>query len=528
MTSVPLPVFVRRWTLGRTEQIMQRFHIVLVRPAGYAHSECFREVAEGLQWALGSLGHAAVVAENTLDPRATNIVLGAHLLPEAEALGLPANAVVYNLEQLGGAELPAWYPALASRVRVWDYSELNLPYWARVRQIAPIEVVPIGFAPILERIRPTAEQDIDVLFYGSVNERRKHILLALEAAGVRVRHAFGVYGAERDALIARSKVVLNVHFYESKVFELVRVSYLLANAKAVVTEPSPDLGRLAGGVAVFLYEQLVEGCLRFLANEEARRVLELRAQMLFREKDQAELLRPALQSLEAPLPPKQDFPRRLNLGSGKDWRADCLNIDVNTYWQPDAVLDVSQPLPEPVRVDTERFGTITLEPGCFDEILANDVLEHIPNLTAAMTAALRLLRPGGIFNIHVPYDLSCGAWQDPTHVRAFNERSWLYYTDWFWYMGWRDARFSIAKLDFVLSPLGESLKGKMEGEELVRTPRAVDSMRVHLRKQLLSEKEIDFAVTHIEHPESRKRQLTLGVKTPSKDREARELEATDR
>jgi len=43
-----------------------------------------------------------------------------------------------------------------------------------------------------------------------------------------------------------------------------------------------------------------------------------------------------------------------------------------------------------------------------------------------MTNCLKLLRVGGVFKILVPYDLSYGAWQDPTHIRAFNERSWLY------------------------------------------------------------------------------------------------------
>ncbi len=480
---------------------MGKFHIVLVKPAGYAHSEAFREVAEGLASALGSLGHAAVLGENTFDPSATNVVLGAHLLPEAEALALPASTVVYNLEQLGGAELPAWYPALAARMRVWDYSELNLPFWERVACLQPVQVVPVGFAAALDRIANAAGQDIDVLFYGSINERRRAVLLRLEAAGVRVHHAFGVYGAERDRLIARSKLVLNVHFYESKVFEVVRVSYLLANGKAVVTEPSPDLGGLAGGVAVFPYDELVRGCLDFLANDEARKVLELRARMLFRERDQAALLRPALAALALPLAPEPALPRKLNLGSGKDWRADCLNIDISDYWRPDAVLDLSQPLAWPVTVETGRFGRAELAPGWFDEIAANDVLEHIPNLMAAMSAALRLLRPGGVFDIHVPYDLACGAWQDPTHVRAFNERSWLYYTEWFWYMGWTEARFSIAKLDFVLSPLGESLKGKVGGDELIRTPRAVDSMRVHLRKQLLSEAERAQVQGYLRRPE---------------------------
>ncbi len=490
---------------------MNKFHIVPVRPSSYQHSECFCEIAEGLEWAFKELGYTVAIGDNTLDPAATNIVLGAHLLGEAEALALPSNTIVYNLEQLGGAELPAWYPALASRVRIWDYSELNLPYWSRVATIAPVSLIPVGHATVLDRISSAPEQDIDVLFYGSMNERRKSILLKLEAANVKVHHAFGVYGAERDALIARSKIILNIHFYESKVFEIVRVSYLLANGKAVVTEPSPDLGRIAGGVAVFEYDDFVQGCLDLLANENARKVLEFRARMLFREYNQATLLKPALESLGVPFPRRGGFPRRLNLGSGKDWREDCLNIDINDYWRPDAVLDISQPLPKTLELVTERFGAVPIGSGWFDEILANDVLEHIPNLTAAMAVALRLLRPGGIFNIHVPYDLSFGAWQDPTHVRAFNERSWLYYTEWFWYLGWTEARFSVHKLDFILSPVGESLKGKLGDEELIRTPRAVDSMRVLLKKQLLSEEEQKQVHGYLRRPEARASRTT---KTP--------------
>ena len=56
-------------------------------------------------------------------------------------------------------------------------------------------------------------------------------------------------------------------------------------------------------------------------------------------------------------------------------------------------------------------------------------------------AALALLKDGGRFEIEVPYERALTAWQDPTHVRAMNEKSWLYYTDWFWYLGWFEHRF---------------------------------------------------------------------------------------
>ncbi len=76
-------------------------------------------------------------------------------------------------------------------------------------------------------------------------------------------------------------------------------------------------------------------------------------------------------------------------------------------------------------VSSARYGDICLASGSFKKIIAYDVLEHVKDLRELMTNCLELLEMGGMFEILVPYDLSFGAWQDPTHVRAFNEKSWL-------------------------------------------------------------------------------------------------------
>ncbi len=185
-----------------------------------------------------------------------------------------------------------------------------------------------------------------------------------------------------------------------------------------------------------------------------------------------------------------NLPRRLNLGSGKSWQAECLNVDINPLWRPDICVDMSLPdlLERPL--DSTRFGRITLPPDYFDEITAVDVLEHVRDLVSLMTNCLRLLREGGVLRALVPFDLSYGAWQDPTHVRAFNERSWLYYTEWFWYVGWRDARFDLMELKFQLSEVGQMMAKDGVGNELIaRTPRAVDAMHVTLSKRPLSDAE---------------------------------------
>jgi SAM-dependent methyltransferase len=485
---------------------MGKFQIALIRPRGYLHTEAFRELAETLQLGLQSLGHGAQIQENIVDPRCTNLILGAHLLAPEQMQILPPGSIIYNLEQLGGAQLKPAYYELAARRQIWDYDLRNIEHWKRLNcAYSPIHV-PIGYVPELSRIAASPCQDIDVLFYGSLNERRNRILNALKDAGIKVHAVFGVYGKDRDDLIARSKIVLNVHFYESKVFEIVRVSYLLANSKAVVTECSSDAEMEEGvsdAVLGLPYDRLVEGCRAVLESDTERQALETRGFQWFSQRKESDILSNALQpSASITTKPRiVEIPRKLNMGSGKDWREDYFNTDFDPYWEPDAVLDFSRALPIGQPLETQRFGTVVLENNWFDEIIANDVLEHIPNLILAMTSCLNLLRVGGVFCIAVPYDLSWGAWQDPTHVRAFNERSWLYYTDWFWYMGWTEARFDIAQFDLGLSPVGKALaQQQMKGEDLVRHPRAVDQLKVVLRKRLLTEVEKQQAARFLKRP----------------------------
>ena len=155
----------------------------------------------------------------------------------------------------------------------------------------------------------------------------------------------------------------------------------------------------------------------------------------------------------------------LNLGSGKDYKPDCVNADIRADVGADWVVDICKPMARLKR---------------FDKIMAFDVLEHLPDLVQAMTNCRDMLIDGGEMHIHVPYDLSHGAWQDPTHVRAFNEKSWVYYCEWAWYLGWKGSRFEMTHLEMRLSEYGASLK--LSQDEILRLPRAVDSMYVILKK----------------------------------------------
>jgi hypothetical protein len=234
------------------------------------------EIAQTLQYGLRGLGYAAAIVENTADPLVKNIILGAHLLPPQDINALPAGTIIYNLEQLGANDWPEHYYDRASKHQIWDYSPLNIAKWKERGCLYEPQLVEIGYVPELSKIVPAPQQDIDILFYGAVNEHRRGVLRRLHESGANVQAVFGIYGRQRDALIARSKIVINIHQHQTNLFEQVRVSYLLANSKAVVSETSPDIGEFAQAVAAFPYEQLVDGCLELLRDDARRKELETR------------------------------------------------------------------------------------------------------------------------------------------------------------------------------------------------------------------------------------------------------------
>jgi hypothetical protein len=84
--------------------------------------------------------------------------------------------------------------------------------------------------------------------------------------------------------------------HEGQVFEIVRVSYLLAKSPAVVFERgcrSHEERGLESGIAFAEYDELVDSCVELL-DERARRELAERGYQVFSARSQAAMLRRAL------------------------------------------------------------------------------------------------------------------------------------------------------------------------------------------------------------------------------------------
>jgi hypothetical protein len=224
---------------------MASFNVVRIMPESNPHLRAFDEIAEVLVASLGELGHRVSSSVNSVEADATNIVLGFHVLAPAAMGSLPEDSILYNFEQIDPTSMmnPGRLDSFTG-FRVWDYSSKNVEAWGE-RGIDVVHV-PLGHHRCLRRLDRSEHPTTDVLFYGSMNERRRLVLDRLGDAGLSVNTLFGVYGAERDAAIEDARLVVNIHYYQARILETARLFYLFANAVPVVSEWSEALEVPAG------------------------------------------------------------------------------------------------------------------------------------------------------------------------------------------------------------------------------------------------------------------------------------------
>lgn len=252
------------------------------------HWRALAEVAGGIQYALDRLG---------VDEQ---VFFNAH----RAQLALPDDAIIFNAEQVpvygDTLQQERWkqYVERMKRHAVWDYSAVNA---ARLRLLGVERVVHcrIGWWPGLVSVPRANQQDVDVLFVGSMNARRATLIYDL-GKKLKVKTLFGVYGRQRDEWVARSKVVLSAHFYEHPIHEVFRTSHAVANAKCVVSESGgcdPELEAFAEDATTCVaYDRIVDACESLaLSSEERRESIGQRGRQIFEGIDQVAEVKAALE-----------------------------------------------------------------------------------------------------------------------------------------------------------------------------------------------------------------------------------------
>lgn len=127
---------------------------------------------------------------------------------------------------------------------------------------------------------------------------------------------------------------------------------------------------------------------------------------------------------------------RLDLACGDNKKEGFYGVDIAKTPSVDKVVDLDK-FPWPFKADS------------VEEIHCSHYIEHTKDIIKFMDECWRILKKGGKMTVIAPYYSSMRCWQDPTHVRAISEASFLYYNK-----NWREqnklAHYPIkADFDFV-------------------------------------------------------------------------------
>ncbi|MDI6777753.1 MAG: methyltransferase domain-containing protein [Patescibacteria group bacterium] len=137
--------------------------------------------------------------------------------------------------------------------------------------------------------------------------------------------------------------------------------------------------------------------------------------------------------------------QKLNLGCGKNIKNGYVNADITPFEGVDKAFDFDV-FPYP------------FSDGEFDEILADNVLEHLDDIPAVMKELHRLTKPDGEIRIIVPYYNCYGAYNDITHKHYFSHLSF----EPFYKKNTRgnyfiEEKFKLMKLKLIPTRLGKLL-----------------------------------------------------------------------
>lgn len=135
-----------------------------------------------------------------------------------------------------------------SNFYLFEYNILNIKYLKDTNKNIDYHFIPLCYNSFIEDYyssqivkKKYVEKDIDILFFGTLNTRRKYIINTLKNKYkiVRIHKLSNDANIELCNLIERSKIVLNVLYYDNNIiFDYYRNSFILSTKTLLITEKS--------------------------------------------------------------------------------------------------------------------------------------------------------------------------------------------------------------------------------------------------------------------------------------------------
>lgn len=180
---------------------------------------------------------------------------------------LPPRFIVMQMEPLCIRGVSENYITIMQRsLAVFEYSRHNRMILNEHKiPKNKIYMISVGFSESKINIVKT-EKDIDVLFIGSLSMYRKYKLENLKSrmADLNIQYVDSCWGQQRDTLLKRSKIVLNIHSEDCKKFPL-EVPRFLIYARyfnVIISETSGDINEEKRWSGIVEFNDDLERCIR--------------------------------------------------------------------------------------------------------------------------------------------------------------------------------------------------------------------------------------------------------------------------
>lgn len=156
---------------------------------------------------------------------------------------LPASRVSIQMEQYDAKRFftKTNMLYLQGSLLTFDFSKVNITEISKKHSFYRSTRHIIVSAPdrVPQRSDHLAQKDFDLVFYGSMNSRRREALDRLKN-DFRILEITKNYGNTLHSQLSRATACLNIHHYESALFESPRIIECISIGLPVISEPSRD------------------------------------------------------------------------------------------------------------------------------------------------------------------------------------------------------------------------------------------------------------------------------------------------
>lgn len=245
--------------------VIDGINLTLVAPSPTSPSVSRAEIGNILAHGFVDAGVPVREQTNAVQSSSANLLIGYEAIASVEAMsGMRTIALQFDpLSHLNEERRRELATLLGRANEVWTFSARDARWFTENGIKA--RVLPLGFAgPIPPRT--SVEHDIDVLFEGNPNQRQSVAIAELEKF-CEVARIQGAFGAARDDLYRRGKIVLLLKPEETSSIDHARVIHLMRAGALIIAEDASENG-FGESIVTAPRKELAETVKRYLSDPE--------------------------------------------------------------------------------------------------------------------------------------------------------------------------------------------------------------------------------------------------------------------